>query len=113
MSRDYPIFDHWYTTLDWILQTVEKYPKNARFSIASRIADISLDAMESVIEAIYSKNRKHILLKFNMHLEKLRVFFRLSHHRRYISVSQYEYISKAIDKAGRMAGGWIKSNETR
>ena len=43
-----------------------------------------------------------------MILEKLRVFFRISHGRRYISHAQYEYISGAIDITGRMAGGWLK-----
>ncbi|SLM27479.1 conserved hypothetical protein [Desulfamplus magnetovallimortis] len=109
MSPRYPIFEHWYKTLDWILGAIEKYPKNARFSIASRIGSISLDAMELLIEAIYTKNRKPILDQFNMQLEKLRIFFRLSHDRRYISTVQYGYISKAIDTAGKMAGGWKKS----
>ncbi len=113
MTNKYPIFQHWYKTLSWILGSVEKFPKNARFSTASRIADISLDAMELVIEAIYSKNRKIILIKFNMNLEKLRVLFRISNDKRYISISQYEYVSNAIDKAGRMAGGWKKHNEKK
>ena len=109
MNKTYPIFEQWYKTLNWILGTVEKYPKNARFSIASRVADLSIDAMESIIEVIYTKDRKPILDRLNMQLEKLRVLFRLSHDRRYISMSQYEYVSKAINTTGKMAGGWRKT----
>jgi len=109
MNNDaYPIFEQWYRTLDWILATVEKYPKNARFTMASRISNLAMDAMETVIEAVYTKKRRVLLERLNMTLEKLRVFFRISHDRRYISHSQYEYISGAINITGKMAGGWLK-----
>lgn len=108
MNKTYPLFEHWYKTLDWILSSVEKFPKNARFSLASRIADLALEAMELIIEAIYSKNRSSIFDTLNLNFEKLRVLFRISHDRKYISVKQYEYISKAINEAGKMTGGWRK-----
>lgn len=108
MTDDYPLFVHWYKTLDWILGSVEKFPKNVRFSLASRIADAALDAMEGVVESVYSKNRGFLLGKVNLHFEKLRVFFRIAHDRRYISGRQYEFIAQSIDEAGRMAGGWKK-----
>ncbi|MCD4678712.1 MAG: diversity-generating retroelement protein Avd [Desulfobacula sp.] len=108
MNKTYPLFEHWYKTLDWILSSVEKFPKNARFSLASRIADLALEAMELIIEAIYSKNRINILNTLNLHFEKLRVLFRIAHDRKYISIKQYEYISKDINEAGKMTGGWKK-----
>lgn len=107
-SDGYPIFEQWFKTLDWILATVEKYPRNARFTMASRIVNLSLDAMEAVIEAVYTQKRRPILEHLNLILEKLRVFFRISHSRRYISSAQYAYISDAIDTTGRMTGGWLK-----
>ncbi len=85
MSRSYPLFEHWYKTLDWILSCVEKFPKNVRFSLASRMADLALGAMELIIEAIYSKDRVNILNDLNLNFEKLRVLFRISHDRQYIS----------------------------
>lgn len=109
MKEDYPLFTHWYRTLDWILSVVERFPKNARFSIASRLADFSLDTLELIIEAIYTKDRLHILDKINLHIEKQRVLFRISHDRRYISGKQYSYVSSALDEAGRMVGGWRKT----
>lgn len=109
MSReDYPLFVHWYKTLDWILSAVENFPKNARFSLASRLADSALDTIELIIEAIYTKNRRHILDRINLYMEKQRVLFRIAHDRRYISARQYEHISRAIEEAGRMVGGWRK-----
>ena len=110
MKEDYPIFLHWYKTLDWILSAVENFPRNARFSIASRISDYSLDIIELIIEAIYARERIHILDKINLYMEKLRVLFRISHDCRYISTKQYEYISEAIHEAGKMTGGWRKKS---
>ena len=108
MRDDYPLFVHWYKTLDWIMSTVENFPKNARFSLASRLADGALDTIELIIEAIYTKDRLHILDKINLYMEKQRVLFRIAHDRRYISTRQYECVAKAIDEAGRMTGGWRK-----
>ncbi|KXB09155.1 hypothetical protein AKJ60_00850 [candidate division MSBL1 archaeon SCGC-AAA385M11] len=113
MREDYPIFVHWYNTLDWILSRVENFPKNARFSIASRIADLALETMESIIEAIYARQRLHILDRINLYIEKQRVLFRLAHSRQYISTSQYEYIANALDEAGKMTGGWRKASHEK
>lgn len=113
MREDYPLFVHWYRTLDWILSAVEKFPRNARFSLASRIADAALDVMELIIEAIYTKNRLHILDRINLYMEKQRVLFRIACDRKYMSNRQYEHIAKAIDEAGRMVGGWRRQGNEK
>ena len=113
MKENYPLFVHWYKTLDWILTTVERFPKNARFTLASRAADAALDVMESIVEAIYTRKRGHILDRINLLIEKLRVLFRIAHDRHYLSTRQYEHIAKALDEAGRMTGGWKKGFEAQ
>lgn len=110
MKEDYPIFVQWYRTLGWILSAVERFPRNARFSIASRIADCSLQTMELIIEAIYTRNRGDILDRINLHIEKQRVLFRISHDRHLISTRQFEFASEALDTTGRMVGGWRKAS---
>lgn len=109
MNENYPVFDKWYRILSWIMDMCEKYPKSVRFSLSGRIASMSIDIIESIIEAIYAKKRCHILRRINLYMEKLRVLFRLSCDRKYISVKQYEYITREINEAGKMIGGWIKS----
>ena len=108
MTEDYPVFGRWYKLLDWILDRCEGFPRSVRFSYATRVADLSLEVMEGIIEAIYTKRRAHILDGVNIRLEKLRVFFRLGFKRRYLSSSQYEYISGELEEVGRMIGGWRK-----
>ncbi|MBN1407414.1 MAG: diversity-generating retroelement protein Avd [Calditrichaceae bacterium] len=109
MNEDYPVFKKWYEITDWILSRCEQYPKTARFTISSRIANLTLDVVEKIIQAIYSKERLYILKEINIYLEKLRVFLRLSFERRYISGKQYEYIAGEIQEFGKMIGGWIRT----
>jgi hypothetical protein len=108
-SNDYPLYVHWYKTLNWILDCVERMPKTVRFSLASRISDSSLDIIELIIEAIYQKQKEIPLKAINLKLEKLRVLFRISFERNYLSGKQYEYISRALNEAGKMVGGWLTS----
>ncbi len=104
----YPLFIHWYKTLDWIMDIAEKMPKHTRFTINTRIVSISLEIVEYIVEAIYTKDRAEPLRHINLLLEKLRIFFRICKDRAYISVKQYEYISLQLNEAGKMCGGWAK-----
>jgi hypothetical protein len=108
VKENYPVYIKWSEATDWILGTLETFPKSVRFSIAGRIADLTLDVMEGIIEAIYIKDRRSILDGVNLNLEKLRIMFGICHRRRYLSVRQYEFASRLIDETGRMIGGWRK-----
>ena len=109
-KNQYPIYEHWYKTLNWILDFSERIPKNARFSIASRLSNLSLDILDNIIDAIYSKNRRSFLNNINRLLEKLRVLMRLCYDRHYMKLKQYENITRAIEETGQMTGGWMKAD---
>ena len=108
MTEDYPAFVAWYRLLDWILDRCEGFPKSVRFTISGRIANLSLDILQRLIEAIYTKQRADILGTINVYIEQLRVLFRLSFERKYLSASQYEYVATELEGFGRMIGGWKK-----
>ena len=71
--------------MDWILDMVDKFPKAVRGTLTHHIVNISLDVMEGIVEAIYSKDRKGILNRLNLNIEKLRVLFGICHRRRYLA----------------------------
>jgi hypothetical protein len=73
-----------------------------------RMVNSALDALELIVEAIYAKNRADRLRRINLSMEKLRSLMQISQHKRYISVKQVEYISREINEAGSMVGGWLK-----
>ncbi len=108
MSAELPLFEHWNRFLDWLLDRLERFPKDTRFTLAQRMANLALDALEAVIEATYSRERLPILQRLNLILEKLRVLVRPAHRRRYLSDAQYEFAARELLTAGRMTGGWLK-----
>lgn len=104
-----PLIEHWYKTANWILDKCDRFPKQTRFTVSGRISNLTLEILEHLIEATYSKEKRAQLLKVNLALEKLRFLFRLTFDRRYINISQYEFIQTEINTAGKMCGGWLKS----
>ncbi len=106
--KHYPLFEHWYKTTNWILEHCDKMPKHTRFTISGRMINLTIEIFELLTEAVYSKKKIALLQKINLNLEKLRLFFRLCHDRRYTSPSQYKFVQTEINTAGRMCGGWIK-----
>lgn len=109
--NQYPLFKQGYQTLSWILDRTEQLPRSVRPTLARRIEDHALDVIELIVEAIFSpaKIRRGKLRAINLHLDKLRILFRLCHDRRYLSTKQYAYISEQLDELGKMSGGWLKT----
>lgn len=102
------IFVRWFEFIEWLLNATMKFPQKARFTFAQRIDNLALDLVEDLIESRYTLEKRAILKRANLKLEKLRVLIRLSHKLKYLPHNGYEYASKAIDEVGRMLGGWIK-----
>lgn len=109
MRNNYPLYNKWLNVVGYLINLCGKYPKNVRFSLCDRIMKLALDIIEAVVEAIYAKDKSDILHNANLYMEKLRALIQISVDRKYISVNQYEYISREINDAGKMIGGWLKS----
>ena len=109
-NNSYPLFSHWFVTLEWLLDMSERLPKSLRFSLAQRMVQHSLDISELITQAIYSKERRAFLEAINLKIELLRMLMRLCHRKKHLSDKQYRFISQRLDEAGRMTGGWLKSS---
>ena len=107
-KNELPLLMLWEKVCAWILHKTELFPKSARFGLASRLADATLDFLEHVLEAKYTKDRAPILGRASITLEKIRFLIRLSFEMRYLSEKQYLFISGMVDESGRMLGGWMK-----
>lgn len=73
-----PALEKTYQFVLWLLPTVEKSPRSHKFSLGDRIQSAALDALEGLVEATYTRNRKPILNRVNLLLDKLRLLFRLA-----------------------------------
>jgi 23S rRNA-intervening sequence protein len=98
-----------YQFLAWLLQVIEKFPKNHKFTVGDRIALVALDILEALIEATYTRERMQHLRRANLGIEKLRFLLRLAADLRLLDRRRYEHAARSLDEVGRLIGGWIKA----
>ena len=108
--RTGPAVEAHYRFLEWLVPTVEKFPRSQKFLLGDRIQQTALDVLEDLIEATYTRQRRSHLDSANLGLEKLRIFFRLATGLRCLDEQRYEHAARCLDETGRLVGGWIKSD---
>jgi hypothetical protein len=108
MIKEAPIFSLWTGITDWILDRIDDFPKKIRFSMSNRIANLTLEVLELIIDALYRRKKILILREINIKIQKLRVLLRICFNKKYLSAKQYEFIQAQLFEAGKMIGGWIK-----
>lgn len=107
--RTGPALEAHYRFLEWLVPTVEKFPRSQKFLLGDRIQQASLDVLEDLIEATYTRERRAALESANLGLEKLRFFFRLALDLKHLDERRYEHAARALDETGRLVGGWMRS----
>jgi len=110
-ADELPIFTRCVEFLEWLLPATEKFPRRVRFTFPDRIDRLALDIVEDLVEARYSRDKRAVLQRINLRLEKLRILLRLCHRLKYLSHQGYEHASRSLNEVGRMLGGWIKQQE--
>jgi hypothetical protein len=111
MKPEAPIYSLWRDITQWILDRIDDFPKKVRFSLSNRVANLALDILEQIIEALYKRKKILILRDINLKIEKLRILMQICFTRNYLSGKQYEYIQEKLFEAGCMIGGWTKQKE--
>ena len=95
----------------WTAERVARFPRTHHYTIGQRMVTTLLDVQELLIEAHYSKEKRTLLRRVNLLLERLRLLVRLSKDLRCLSLSQYEFSARAINETGRLVGGWLRQQE--
>lgn len=113
MPSEMIIFTRTFDLLHWLLPKSEQLPKSYRSTVTQRLMDAALDFQEALLEAqAYThKVRLRHLRHADAHLNKLRVYLRLIFQWQWISLGQYEHVSRMVVEIGRLLGGWIKQTE--
>lgn len=88
----------------------EGFPKLYRSTVTQRLMAAVLDFQEAILEAqMYEgKIRLRHLKRADACLDKVRLYLHLVFQWRWLSVGQYEHISRMVAEIGRLLGGWIK-----
>jgi len=96
--------------VQWTLHRTSSIPKAQRFTFGQRLDGLTLDALESIVRALFSSPSEKLVLlgELNIRLELLRTLWRLVHDQRWISSQQLLFVIGRIDEIGRMNGGWIR-----
>jgi hypothetical protein len=105
-----PAVEAHYQFLKWLTQTVEKFPKNHKFTVGDRISGLALEVLEALVDATYSRDRQQHLRRANLGIEKLRFLLRLSADLRLLNHKRYEYAARALNETGRLVGGWMRAH---
>lgn len=109
-SKELVIFTQTYDLLSWLLPQCERFPKSQRFVITQRLQDAALDFQEAIFEAnaLSGAQRLMQLQSADAHLNKLRLYLRLSQQWDWLSIGQYEHVSRMVAGVGKLLGGWIR-----
>ena len=105
-----PAVEAHFQFLMWLVPAVEKFPRTQKFLLGDRIQTTSLDVLECLIEATYTRDRKGQLARANLGIEKLRFFFRLAVELQYLDRRRYQHAARTLDEIGRLIGGWSKAH---
>jgi hypothetical protein len=108
MGQEIPAVTKLYDIILWFLPQVEKFPRDYKFTLGDRIVENLLGSLDTLIEAVYTKDRNALLRKLNLNLEKLRYQTRLAKDLQALSMKKYEHAAREINELGKMIGGWMK-----
>lgn len=94
---------------------MDGFPKNQRFVLGTRLADGVVDVMELLAEVAYARGlaKADLLDRANRRIESVRWLVRIVKDRNVISARQFAFSAKALEKCGRMVGGWLKQSRAR
>lgn len=110
MSVEMVIFTRTFDLLMWLVPKSERFPKVYRSTVTQRLMNAVLDFQEALLEAqvYHDKIRLRHLRQADIHLNKVRLYLRLVHQWSWLSLGQYEHVSRMVAEVGRLLGGWIQ-----
>ena len=104
-----------YDLLMWVLPRSMKFPKSQRFVLTQRLQNALLDFQECLFlaNAHAGQERLQHLRNADAHLNKLRLYLRISHQSTWLTPAQFEHVSKLVAEVGRLLGGWLRQTRGR
>lgn len=105
-----PIFTKTYDLLLWLIPATQKFPKDQRFVLAKRIQDTVFEFQEILVAAGMNIEKARNLQMADVRLRQLQVYLRLSLNMKFITIKQYEHVSRMTVEIGKILGGWRKKS---
>ncbi|MEA2099438.1 MAG: diversity-generating retroelement protein Avd [Campylobacterota bacterium] len=109
MNDNYPIVVKTYQLSLWYIKKIERFPKNHKFTLGEKIQNEMIELLMIYTQAVYSKNKRELLNKANLSIEKLRILTRLLNDLDVLSTQNRRFVLDSLNEIGAMSGGWSKS----
>ncbi len=93
----------------WLIRKVERFPRSFRASVGDRILARSLDALESLYAASWSRDKRAHLDRALDAVNMLRILLRTATDLGLLKERAPEFAATSLEEIGRMAGAWRKS----
>jgi hypothetical protein len=111
--NEIPIFAKTYDLLLWLVPATLKYPREHRFALAIRTQEAAFEFNELIVLARKTRDKRDLLLRADAHLEQLRLYLRLAHDLKLLTLRQYEHVSRDVSAIGALLGDWMKRSAAR
>lgn len=110
MAQEAPLYVATHDLLDWLVPHLEGWPRPQRFLLAREVMDSAVGFYRLLLRArkVSGTARAAVLLEADAELETLKALLRLGQERHYMSLAQYEHVSRLLAAIGQQLGGWRK-----
>jgi hypothetical protein len=112
-TEQLPLFGKIYDFLAWLAPLSNHFPRAHRTTTTKRLLDAAHDLLERAVDAnnVRGAERLAALALVDAELDKVRLYFRLVHHWRWINPGQYKHGAAFIGDMGRLLGGWQRATK--
>jgi len=102
------------TLLYEIYPTLVNYPRNERHSLVHEIKTTFISMLKNIQRAVSVKSKRlQFLQEVDADLQALKMMYRLSHKRKYISLGFHSKVADSLDEINRLLVGFIKSTTNK
>lgn len=106
LAEDLPIFRAAYDLLEQLTDVTRDLPKFYRYTVGTRMMDLSLDLLGQIYRANMGSYKAEALTELLIDYRQLLMLLRVAYHGKSISSGRYAVLMKLLDSIGRQATGW-------
>lgn len=108
--EEMPIFARTHDLLTWLLPATNHFPRAHRHTFTRRVLDVAFDLREHIERANHRRGPERLaeLQLADEAMSQLKAYLRMAMTWHWISIGQYEHVSRMVLEVGRLLGGWRK-----
>lgn len=111
--RELSVIQKCYDLILWLQPRLQKLPRDARFTLGTRIETGLYELLDLLIEARYTPSSTPGLQRAGICLERLRYQLRLLRELGYLDARRTAHASELLMAVGKEVGGWLKHRKRK